>query len=101
MSESIKQVSPKAESKKERIVKKLWSLKFQILGVVVLIVIMLVVLARNGTFGDGMANWTSSDYKLLNKSHTGQTRRSDNKNDNWSRKDMIESVSRFNRIAAE
>lgn len=49
---------------------------------------------------DGM-KWNSPDYKLLNKSHTGQTVRSDSGVDGWSKKDMIESISRFNRAAAE
>lgn len=71
------------------------------IGIIVFAVIVLIILFATGTIGEGMSSWTSPDYKLLNKSHTGQTRRSDNKNDNWSRKDMIESVSRFNRIAAE
>ena len=90
----------KQESEKWKLPNIISKYEFYI-GIAVIAFIILIVLLATGTIGEGMASWTSPDYKLLNKSHTGQTRRSDNKNDNWSRKDMIESVSRFNRMAAE
>lgn len=44
--------------------------------------------------------WSSPDYKLRNKNNSDKTRRSDSKEDNWNKKDLLSSVSKFNNIAA-
>ena len=63
-----------------------------------IVLIVFIVFIYYFTRTDG---WSSPDYKLLNKSHIGQTSRSDSGVDGWSKRDMIDSVSRFNRAAAE
>jgi hypothetical protein len=77
-------------------------------GAIVILVIVLVVWASNAPDGFvakyvpavGMATWSSPDMKLLKKNHTGDTRRSDNKIDGWSKEDYMASVDEFNKIAA-
>jgi hypothetical protein len=76
-------------------------------GVLVVIAVLLIVWASNAPDGFvakyvpavGMATWSSPDVKLLKKNHTGDTRRSDNKIDGWSKEDYAKSVEEFNRAA--
>lgn len=42
--------------------------------------------------------WGSPDHKLLNKNHVGDTRRSDNKIDGWSKSDYMAAVEKFNSL---
>ncbi len=83
--------------------------KKRCLVVVVLLVvaiILIIVYAHNICgFADwqplSSAPWSSPDYKLLKKNHTGDTRRSDNKEDTWKRSDFLKSVAEFNKRAAD
>ncbi len=76
--------------------------------VLVVIAVLLIVWASNCPDGFaakfvpavGMATWNSPDMKLLKKNHTGDTRRSDNKIDGWSKEDYMKSVEEFNRLAS-
>lgn len=71
----------------------------------IFIVVMLVIVWAHNCPPDHFMSkykipWSSPDYKLLNKNHVNKARRSDNKEDNWSKRDFLESVSKFNKLAA-
>lgn len=71
---------------------------------IIIVFILIVVYAHNCPTDSFMSKyklpWSSADYKLLNKNHSGMARRSDNKEDNWNKKDFLKSVARFNSLAA-
>ena len=75
-----------------------------VVALVVIIIIVIFIWAHNyspdGFTTKWLPAWASPDLKLLNKNHTGETRRSDNKVDDWSSKDFIESVAKFNHAAS-
>jgi hypothetical protein len=62
------------------------------------IILLIVIIARSGCGQTMKTRWSSPDFKLLKKNPKGV--RTDPKNDNWSKEDFMESVSRFNNIAA-
>ncbi len=68
----------------------------------VVIAVLLIVLGYNAPAGFVASKmpWSSPDVKLLKKNHTGDTRRSDNKIDGWSKDDYIKSVNKFNSLAS-
>ena len=76
--------------------------------VLVVIAVLLIIWASNAPDGFvakyipavAVATWNSPDAKLLKKNHTGDTRRSDNKIDGWSKEDYAKSVGEFNRLAS-
>lgn len=63
------------------------------------IAVLVIVAVSNSGFSSKMP-WSSPDMKLLKKNHTGDTRRSDNKIDGWSKDDYAKSVAKFNSIAS-
>jgi hypothetical protein len=71
---------------------------------VVVVVLLVIVWAHNCPPDHFMSKyklpWSSPDYKLREKNHKTKVRRSDNKEDNWSKQDFLDSVSKFNRLAA-
>jgi hypothetical protein len=69
----------------------------------VVIAVLLIVWAHNcpDTFvAKYVPTWGSPDVKLLKKNHTGDTKRSDNKIDGWSKEDYHKSVDKFNELAS-
>jgi hypothetical protein len=71
---------------------------------IVVVILLIIVWAHNCEPDHFMAKyktpWSSPDYKLLKKNHTGRARRSDSKEDNWSKDDFNKSVKKFNKLAA-
>lgn len=68
--------------------------------VALLIIAVLIIVAANNSGFMSKMPWSSPDMKLLKKNHTGDTRRSDNKIDGWSKDDYVKSVNKFNSMAA-
>jgi hypothetical protein len=69
----------------------------------IVIAVLLIVWAHNcpdAFVAKYVPTWGSPDVKLLKKNHTGDTRRSDNKIDGWSKDDYIRSVNKFNSLAS-
>ena len=72
-----------------------------VIAVVVVIAIILIVWAHNcpdAFVAKYVPTWGSPDVKLLNKNHTGDTCRSDNKVDGWSKSDYMAAVEKFNSL---
>lgn len=72
-----------------------------IVAAVVVIAFILILWAHNcpDTFvAKYVPTWGSPDFKLLKKNHTGDTRRSDNKVDGWSKADYMAAVAKFNSL---
>ena len=71
---------------------------------IVAVIVLIVIWAHNCPPDHFMAKyktpWSSPDYKMLGKNHTSKARRSDSKEDNWSKKDFLTSVEHFNKLAA-
>lgn len=87
-------------SAKELIAKHKKSSVLIVVGVL-LIAIILIVWAHNcpdAFVAKYVPTWGSPDFKLLNKNHVGDTRRSDNKIDGWSKADYMAAVEKFNSL---
>jgi hypothetical protein len=71
---------------------------------IIVVILLIFVYAHNCPPDHFMskykAPWMSPDYQLLNKNLTSKIRRSDSKEDNWSKKDFLQSVEHFNKIAS-
>jgi hypothetical protein len=68
---------------------------------VIFVIATIAIIATNTDMMSGMTSkFKSPDGKLINKNHTDKARRSDSKNDNWSKKDFLKSVATFNKMAA-
>lgn len=72
-----------------------------VIAAVVIIAVIMMVWAHNcpdGFVSKYAPAWGSPDFKLLKKNHTGDTRRSDNKVDNWTKADYMAAVEKFNSL---
>jgi hypothetical protein len=75
-----------------------------VICLILVIIVLVIVWAHNCEPDHFMAKykapWSSPDYKLLKKNHAGRARRSDSKEDNWNKDDFLQSVKKFNKLAA-
>lgn len=73
-----------------------------IVAAVIVIAFILILWAHNcpDTFvAKYVPTWGSPDFKMLKKNHIDDTRRSDNKVDNWTKADYMAAVEKFNSLA--